>query len=417
MMRPMQPRFLLLGSGLFILLSCLVVAAVSVVTLEQGELEHVSPWQTLASLATAPGSTRISARLTEVTLDKGEDSLFELCAQDPMDGPDWLSRFTAVAWIPEKQKLELKVPLDAAHLALAKHSGSYACMTLGGGRVSDTGRYALDLTWAGHELPERLRKVPLRARVLGRHPLGAKEGLLVLGAALGAMLSVLAGFVPQSASSAHARRFTPIFAVLGTCLALALAALVFRLPVPGAVGGLVRGLGLALVECAVAVACALYLYRAPREGLGLHAPAHRPGMWLLVAVASAAVLNPLARFAMSVVPATGEAPIEAFISWPSGALAFAVLGMVVPLAEELFFRGFVFGALQPLGVPTAFLGTVLLFAGAHAQQAWGNWGALLSVTATGVILTALRAATGSAIVPAVAHLLYNLSLWKDSFRG
>ena len=120
---------------------------------------------------------------------------------------------------------------------------------------------------------------------------------------------------------------------------------------------------------------------------------------------------------MSVVPATGEAPIEAFISWPSGALAFAVLGMVVPLAEELFFRGFVFGALRPLGVGMASVGTVLLFAAVHAQQAWGNWGALLSVTVTGIILTALRAVTGSAIVPAVAHLLYNLSLWKDSFRG
>jgi membrane protease YdiL (CAAX protease family) len=417
MMRAMQLRFLLLGSGLVILLVCLVVAALSVVSLERGELEHISPWQSLESLAAAPGSTRISARLTEVALDKGEDSLFELCAQAPMQGPEWTDVLTAVAWIPEKQKLELKVPLDEAHLALAKHRGSSACLTLGGGRVSETGRYAFDLTWAGHTVSERVRKVPLRARVLGRHPLGGREGLLVLSAALGAMLSVLAGFVPQGSPSPHPRRFTPLFALLGTCLAVALAALVFRLPLPGAIGGLLRGLGFALVECGVAVAAALYLYKAPREGLALHAPAERPGLWLLVAALSAALLNPLARLAMSVVPATGEAPIEAFISWPSGALAFAVLGMVVPLAEELFFRGFVFGALRPLGLGVASVGTVVLFAGAHAQQAWGNWGALLSVTVTGIILTALRAVTGSAIVPAVAHLLYNLSLWKDSFRG
>jgi membrane protease YdiL (CAAX protease family) len=174
---------------------------------------------------------------------------------------------------------------------------------------------------------------------------------------------------------------------------------------------------LALIEGGVALLFAILLYRVPRAGLSLHAPARHPGLWLLVAVLCAAVLNPLARLALSVVPATGEAPIEAFIAWPSGALAFAALGMAVPLAEELFFRGFVFGALSPLGTVTASVGTVLLFTAAHAQQAWGNWGALLSVTLTGTILTALRAATGSTLVPAVAHLLYNLSLWKDSFRG
>ena len=69
-----------------------------------------------------------------------------------------------------------------------------------------------------------------------------------------------------------------------------------------------------------------------------------------MAVACAMALNPIARLAMRVVPASGEAPIEEFISWPSGALAFAALGMAVPLAEELFFRGFVFGALRQRGL-------------------------------------------------------------------
>jgi uncharacterized protein len=129
------------------------------------------------------------------------------------------------------------------------------------------------------------------------------------------------------------------------------------------------------------------------------------------------MLRPLALLALRLVPVTGQAPIEAFISWPSGALAFAALGMAVPLAEELFFRGFVFGALRPLGLPAAFAATTLLFASIHAQQTWGNWGALLSVTVTGAVLTALRTWSGSTLVPAVTHLLYNLSLWTDSFRG
>jgi membrane protease YdiL (CAAX protease family) len=120
---------------------------------------------------------------------------------------------------------------------------------------------------------------------------------------------------------------------------------------------------------------------------------------------------------MRIVPASGQAPIEAFIAWPSGALAFAALGMAVPLAEELFFRGFVYGALVPLGRGAAITLTSLLFAAVHAPQTWGNWGALLSVTVTGIVLTLLRAMSGSTLVPAVAHLLYNLSLWTDSFRG
>jgi membrane protease YdiL (CAAX protease family) len=409
-------RLVVLVVGLALLGGALAAAAVQVVMLERGELEHVSPWRSLAALSSAPGSTRISARLTEVELSSSEQALFELCADQPMRGQAWTDVLTVVVWIPTRQKLELKVPLDAAHLAVAKHADGLSCLTLGGGKVAAPGRYAVDLTWAGKTLPSALREVPLRARVLARKPLGMFEGSLVIVAALGAMLSVLSAFAPDGRNPEPRRKTAP-FALIGSLVAITLAAIALRLPIPGAIGGFARGMALALIEGGVALLFAARLYGAPRAGLSLHAPARSQGVWLLVAVLAAMVLNPLARLALAVVPATGEAPIEAFISWPSGALAFAALGMAVPLAEELFFRGFVFGALAPLGTLAASVGTVILFAGAHAQQAWGNWGALLSVTLTGTILTMLRAATGSTLVPAVAHLLYNLSLWKDSFRG
>jgi membrane protease YdiL (CAAX protease family) len=412
----MRPRLVVLVVGLALLGGALAAAAVQIVLLERGELEHVSPWRSLNQLASAPGSTRISARLTEVELTASEQALFELCAGQPMRGPTWTDALTVVAWIPTRQKLELKVPLDAAHLAVVKTAGDQSCLALGGGKVAEPGRYAIDVTWAGKALPAALRDVPLRARVLARRPLGMREGVLVILAALGAMLAVLAAFAPDG-RAAEPRRATPPFALVGTLLAITLAGLALRLPIPGAIGGFARGMTLAFIEGGVAVLLATRLYNSPRAGLSLHAPERGQGVWLLVAVLAAAVLNPLARLALAVVPATGEAPIETFISWPSGALAFAALGMAVPLAEELFFRGFVFGALEPLGTLTASVGTVILFASAHAQQAWGNWGALLSVTLTGTILTVLRAATGSTLVPAVAHLLYNLSLWKDSFHG
>jgi membrane protease YdiL (CAAX protease family) len=180
-------------------------------------------------------------------------------------------------------------------------------------------------------------------------------------------------------------------------------------------GGLLRGTLIAAVEMALALLGARLVFAHGRRGLSLFAPERRAGLWLFGACASALLLRVLSHWALRLVPSTGEAPIEAFIAWPSGALTFALLGMAVPLAEELFFRGFVFGALSGLGRSTACLGTLLLFALAHAQQVWGNWGALLSVTLTGALLTLLRALSGSSLVPAVAHVLFNLSLWRDSF--
>ena len=95
----------------------------------------------------------------------------------------------------------------------------------------------------------------------------------------------------------------------------------------------------------------------------------------------------------------------------------SLLGMTVPLAEELFFRGFVYGTLRTFGPVTAFVGAAVAFAAAHAQQTWGNWGALIAVTLTGLVMTTLRALSGSTLVPVTAHVLYNLSLWRSSFDG
>lgn len=411
----MQLRLGILLLGLLLLLGSVTGAALRIVALEKKELEHVTDLVTLDGLMQQKGATRISARITEVKLDAGENALFEVCAEDGFSADRWRNTLDFMVWRPSVQKLELRVALDDAHLALVKRKGDRACLTLGGGRIEAHGLYALDAVWK-KPLPAELRKVPLRARVLARRPLSAPEGLLVLGAGFGAMLMVLSGFAPSSGER-PAQRSAVIWAVAGTLLAMGLAAAVMRLPIPGSAGGLARGMLLAAIEIGVAILAARLIYGPLRAGLGLYAPATRQSLWLLIAVMCAAVLQPIARWAINVIPASGEAPIETFISWPSGALAFAALGMAVPLAEELFFRGFVFGALSPHGKASAWFGTVVLFAAAHAPQAWGNWGALLSITITGLVLTALRAASGSTLVPAVAHLLYNLSLWRDSFGG
>ncbi len=410
-------RFWMLLFGGVLLTSCLIAGAVQMVRLERAELEHESTWTALSELSELPSATRISARLTEVELKAGEHSLFEICTQDDFAAPLWKDAFDVVVWEPSQQRVALRVPLDAAHLDLVKRGRGRSCLTLGGGGIEQDGNYVVDMVWADRPAPsEALSAVPLKARVLARTPLSTREGLMVFGAALGALLIVFSGFAPGGESEPK-RAHTAPWAFIGTALALLLAAFVLRMPVPGAIGGLVRGLTLSLVQIGISVGIAYTLFRTPRFGLGLSAPDKKAAAWLLVAVGLAFVLRPMALLALRVIPQTGEAPIEAFISFPSGALAFALLGMVLPLAEELFFRGFLYGSLAPLGRVTAFVLTTLLFSALHAQQTWGNWGALLAVTVTGATLTLLRAFSGSTLVSAVAHLLYNLSLWTDSFRG
>jgi membrane protease YdiL (CAAX protease family) len=138
-------------------------------------------------------------------------------------------------------------------------------------------------------------------------------------------------------------------------------------------------------------------------------------VWLVAALAVAALLVVTAHLSLELVPATSEAPIQSFVSWPSGMLCFAALGMVLPLGEELFFRGYLYRVALALGRAAAFWITFVLFVALHAEQSWGNWGGLVAVAVTGLALTGLRAQSGSVLIPALAHVLYNFTLSMGSF--
>lgn len=404
-------------AGLSLLCASLLVAALSVRHLEQHELSYEREPKPLSALQKQADATSISARLASVELTREELATFEVCAEGDLTDPRFQGAFELVVWRPRSKKLELKIAMDAAHRAFVKRARGHSCLPVGSGRVAETGTYALDIVWAGRTPSAELLALPLRARVLAKRPLGLPEGSLVLCAALGAMLCALAGFGQRAVDAPEVGQKSPIWAVGFALLGMVLFALALELPLPGALGGLARGLSIAVVEVALAVVGGVLVFRHARHGLSLFAPARAPGAWLLVACGCALALHPLSTLAMKLIPSTGEAPIEAFISWPSGALTFAMLGMIVPLAEELFFRGLLFGTLLPAGRLVAALGTIVLFTAAHAQQAWGNWGVLMSLTMTSVVLTMLRAFSGSTLVPAVAHVLFNLSLWRDSFAG
>jgi membrane protease YdiL (CAAX protease family) len=403
--------------GLSLMLLSLGAGALRAEALLKAELQHEGPWLSLAQRANDRGATRISARLAEVSLRAGEDATFEICAQGDLASSPWQGALSFVVWREREQKLELKVPLDTAHRHLVRQKGDHSCLTLGGGRIEKAGRYALDAIWPDGALSPPVARLSLRARVLGKRPLGLYEGLLVFGAAFGSVLAVLSAFSHVQGSASTTRPSAALWALALGVLGAALFQALLRVPLPFVGADVARGLVVAAVEVALALLGAKYAFSRRRAGLCLLAPEQRPALWLLAAAALALLLRMGSHYCLRLVPSTAEAPIETFISWPSGALSFALVGMAAPLAEELFFRGFVFGALRRLGTTAACLGSGALFVLAHVQQVWGNWGALSSLVLTAVTLTGLRALSGSTLVPALAHLLFNLSLWSASFRG
>jgi membrane protease YdiL (CAAX protease family) len=391
-------------------------SAVRVLAHERSELEHESEPRTLEALASAPGSTRVSARVSTVELRAGEHALFELCARDRLESTRWLQAFELAVFRLADMHLMLRVPLDAAHLETARRNDVGACLRLGGGLIERAGRYSIDAVWPARPPAPELRSVELQARVLAIRPLSALDRAFVLAAGLGAVLLILALLARPATpdddaptAPSHAR---PLLLAAAAIAALVLAT---RVPTAGASMTLVKGIGLVLLQGGAALVLGRSAWPAAARAALAFARPKRILFWLGAALATAALLVITAHVALRLVPATSEAPIQSFVSWPSGLLCFAALGVVLPLGEELFFRGYLYAAALSLGRAAAFGITFALFVALHAEQSWGNWGGLVSVAAAGLALTALRAQSGSVLIPALAHVLYNFALSMASF--
>jgi len=402
------------------------IAFARVEHLERRELMLESPFSSLSERATAPHATPVSARLLEVELQKGESVLFELCAQDELKAPHFEGAFdlAVLRWPPRgaagKPELMLRVPLDREHLAQAKRGQGAACLPLGGGRIEQAGRHTLEVAFGGKPLAEAVKGVPLQGRVLARSPLARidRGALMVLvGAVIALLLALFAlprshldGLEPEP-SELHGMQVGPTAAALA---ALGLLASSTYLPLYGSALGFVKGALIFALQTIAALALS-GLWSAPRRtSLGLTRPS-RALLWLGAAPIAAVALAACARLALRFTPSTGEAPIESFISWPSGMLAFATMGVIAPLAEELFFRGYLFRVVLPLGKLAACAITLALFVALHLAQSWGNWGGVLAVALTGAVLTWLRAVSNSLLPPAIAHVLYNATLSLQAF--
>ncbi len=403
-------------------IACVVAAAglllggYRVYSMERAELEQVTPRRTLRALSLAPDATRISARLTSVRLRAGEHAVFELCAPAGLPDAVWRDALDVAVMDLDAKQLLLRVPFDHAHLARARTNRDGACLLLAQGPIEHSATYRVDAVWRQNPPSAAILDATIYTRVLAKPPLGAADrlSLCLLGAGvLALVLSLLLGrgvtsHTPHSEVASPAAGMPRRDAVVIAAV-VAIGTLLFatQLPFYGSTLTLAKGVLLLGLEAGMALFFSRRLGGA--DMLALHGPAQRTRA-LVAAAAAWPLLVAFAKLSLVFVPATGEAPIETFVSWPSGLLSAALLGVFLPLGEELFFRGYVYGSLLPLGKKLAAALSLLAFVGLHAQQSWGQWGGLFAIACAGATFTGLRMLTGSTLVPALTHVAYNLAL-------
>ncbi len=117
-------------------------------------------------------------------------------------------------------------------------------------------------------------------------------------------------------------------------------------------------------------------------------------------------------------------PIDEFLKDPNSAYVLCLFGILIaPLIEELFFRGFLFPALdRKIGLVGGVAITSAVFAAIHQGQLAHAWAPLSILFVIGVCLTLVRAITKSVAVTVLMHVAYNLTLFTllyfatDGFR-
>lgn len=212
-------------------------------------------------------------------------------------------------------------------------------------------------------------------------------------------------------------------------------AVVFMLAIPTIMAALGLGLspslaeitGVALLQSAAFIALPLYVVRR-RYGLPLSAVGLRADRWPLWAaggLAAGALSIPISMQAEEAAITligyvTGRARAEAMaeqehlgdvltailqgqLSAAQLAVIFVLVCGIVPIAEELFFRGFVYGTLRRWGAALAAVLSSIFFASVHNQIVH-----FLPIFLLGVILALLYQRTGSLLPPIMVHAVNNV---------
>jgi membrane protease YdiL (CAAX protease family) len=126
-------------------------------------------------------------------------------------------------------------------------------------------------------------------------------------------------------------------------------------------------------------------------------------------LAGGAVLAFVVSFAGGFLNSKETLPIEQLLQARVSIVLFGVLGVLVaPLVEETIFRGFLYPVIaRRSGVPAGIVITGTLFGLMHAAQLGGAFGQIALLILVGVVLTWVRARTGTVAASFFVHLGYN----------
>ena len=151
-------------------------------------------------------------------------------------------------------------------------------------------------------------------------------------------------------------------------------------------------------------------YRVPLSSLGLKLPASRSYVQLLLpllvfaaSLAFTGIYTGLVSLLDWDILSPPPVPEEIRLEGPAIIGSFAIVVLWGPLAEEVFFRGFIFpGLIGRLGITGAAVASSLVFAVAHPDL-----GVIVPIFVTGMLLAWLYQKTGSLWSCLVAHGLQN----------
>jgi membrane protease YdiL (CAAX protease family) len=89
--------------------------------------------------------------------------------------------------------------------------------------------------------------------------------------------------------------------------------------------------------------------------------------------------------------------------------------LLVPLAENLIYRGVLFKLAEPMSPWKIALASLLTFCLAYFFN--GGWDGLLFALQFGAALTLLRVATGTVVFPIIAHMAFGLATEASTLEG
>jgi len=144
--------------------------------------------------------------------------------------------------------------------------------------------------------------------------------------------------------------------------------------------------------------------------LGWHWAGRSPLFWLVFSVLVIVALIAFGQVAARILPESQNTSFaELLRSSLQVRIALALLATFsAPIVEEVIYRGVIFPAVvRRTGVAAAVVLVTMLFAGVHFLQYWGAWVSISGLIFLSLILTVVRARTGSILPSVMIHFVNN----------